>query len=311
MMKSAFYTYMCCGAAAMVSTAMAGNEWLTDYAAAVQQAEAEGKYILIDFTGSDWCTVCVKLRRSVLDQADFAAEARKKCVFLEVDLPQRKAMDAKLRAANEALCKRYRVDAFPTIMIINSRGEVLGGFAGDVGGVKNALACVEAAAAVEKSLRAAEGLSGSARARALMGAYRNFPRGKAFAVHYEALREEIARLDTANETGIMDEVQVLEQAERFAAERARLVFASPEYGKLLERQLAEALPANRAEVMMERCQHSLGSANSIEELEVTRKLFEECIPYLPEEEAASTREFLRMHFTDLPKLLQTLRSSRR
>lgn len=310
-MKRALYTYMCCGVAAMVSTAVAANEWLTDYEAAVQQAEADGKYILMDFTGSDWCSVCVRLRRSVLEQADFAAEARLRCVFLEVDLPQRKAMDAKLRAANEALCKRYRVDAFPTIMIINSRGEVLGGFAGDVGGVKNALACLDAAAEVEKSLRAAEGLSGSARARALMGAYRNFPRGKAFAVHYEALRAEIARLDTANETGIMEEVQVLEQAERFAAERAGVPFATPAYGALLERQLAEALPANRAAVMMERCQHSLGMADSVEELEATRRLFEECLPYLPEAEAASTREFLELHFKDLPALLRTLRNSRR
>jgi hypothetical protein len=164
---------------------------------------------------------------------------------------------------------------------------------------------------VEKSLRAAEGLSGSARARALMGAYRNFPRGKAFAVHYEALRAEIARLDTANETGIMEEVQVLEQAERFAAERAGVPFATPAYGALLERQLAEALPANRAAVMMERCQHSLGMADSVEELEATRRLFEECLPYLPEEEAASTREFLELHFKDLSALLRTLRNSRR
>ena len=31
------------------------DAWLTDFDQAKQQAAASGKYILINFTGSDWC----------------------------------------------------------------------------------------------------------------------------------------------------------------------------------------------------------------------------------------------------------------
>jgi protein disulfide-isomerase len=36
-------------------------QWLTDYSKAVDQAKAENKSILPDFTGSDWCGWCIKM----------------------------------------------------------------------------------------------------------------------------------------------------------------------------------------------------------------------------------------------------------
>jgi len=35
--------------------------WQTDFAKASQQAAQEHKYILLDFTGSDWCPWCIKM----------------------------------------------------------------------------------------------------------------------------------------------------------------------------------------------------------------------------------------------------------
>src|ERR1019366_2897612 len=35
--------------------------WLTDFAAAKQQAAGENKKMLLDFTGSDWCYFCKRL----------------------------------------------------------------------------------------------------------------------------------------------------------------------------------------------------------------------------------------------------------
>ena len=37
------------------SVLQAAEGWLTDYEAAKKQAAKEGKDILMDFTGSDWC----------------------------------------------------------------------------------------------------------------------------------------------------------------------------------------------------------------------------------------------------------------
>ena len=61
---------------------------------------------------------------------------------------------------------------------------------------------------------------------------------------------------------------------------------------------------------MAKCQYRLSTANSIEELEETRKLFEECMSIQSEAEAAETQEFLDRFFTDLPALLNLLRSNR-
>ena len=46
-------------------------KWLTDYSQAVKQAKADHKAILLDFTGSDWCGWCIKMKKEVLDTKEF------------------------------------------------------------------------------------------------------------------------------------------------------------------------------------------------------------------------------------------------
>ena len=41
--------------------AEAAADWGTDFAKASAAAKASGKYMLLDFTGSDWCGWCMKL----------------------------------------------------------------------------------------------------------------------------------------------------------------------------------------------------------------------------------------------------------
>ena len=91
------------------------------------------KLVLVDFTGSDWCTACIKLRRSVLDTGAFREYAADKFVLMEVDLPQRADFDAKLRKRNEELAERYHIGGYPTVMVLNPKGEVMGGFEGCIG----------------------------------------------------------------------------------------------------------------------------------------------------------------------------------
>jgi thioredoxin-related protein len=39
------------------------NIWLTDYDAALTQAEKQDKNVLLYFTGSDWCAQCKMLKK--------------------------------------------------------------------------------------------------------------------------------------------------------------------------------------------------------------------------------------------------------
>lgn len=103
-----------------------GAEWLTDYAAATHKAQHEGKAILLDFTGSDWCGWCMKLKREVFDQTEFDAFARANLVLVEVDFPRHKSQAAEEKAQNENLARRYGIRGYPTIIVLNSSGEQIG-----------------------------------------------------------------------------------------------------------------------------------------------------------------------------------------
>lgn len=100
-------------------------EWLTDVPAALKKAKAENKTVLLDFTGSDWCGWCIKLKAEVFDQPQFAAFAKANLVLVELDYPRTKPQSAALKQANDALSKKYEVTGFPTVILLSGDGEQL------------------------------------------------------------------------------------------------------------------------------------------------------------------------------------------
>jgi thioredoxin-related protein len=117
---------------ALASSALAGGEWETDYAKALEKAKAENKRVLLDFTGSDWCGPCIEFKKRVLSRTDFAAYAEKNLVLVEIDYPQRKQQSAELKKQNEKLSAQYGIDekGFPTIVLLDSNGKVAREFTG-------------------------------------------------------------------------------------------------------------------------------------------------------------------------------------
>ena len=72
------------------SALAAGDGWLTDFEAAQAAAKSSGKYMLVDFTGSDWCGWCIKLKDEVFSKDHFKTEAPKNFVLVELDFPRAK-----------------------------------------------------------------------------------------------------------------------------------------------------------------------------------------------------------------------------
>lgn len=101
-------------------------EWLTDASAAQEKAKRENKLVLLDFTGSDWCGWCMKLKQEVFDQPEFADFARANLVLVEVDFPRRKPMEQAQIEANQRLGKAYGVTGFPTIIVLDQDGRLVG-----------------------------------------------------------------------------------------------------------------------------------------------------------------------------------------
>jgi len=114
----------CC---ALLSVGAAEVERLTDLAKAQEKAKAENKWVLLDFTGSDWCVWCVKFDKEVMSSPEFREYAAKNLVLVEVDFPKKKKQSPALKQANEALARQYRTeDTFPTFILLNKDGKELG-----------------------------------------------------------------------------------------------------------------------------------------------------------------------------------------
>lgn len=124
---------------ASLPSLFAADAWLTDLEAAKKQAAAEKKDILVDFTGSDWCGWCIRLKKEVFDQPEFA-EASKKFVLVELDFPRGKKQAPELKAKNEALSKQFAIAGFPTILLLDAQGQVYAQTGYQEGGAKQYLA---------------------------------------------------------------------------------------------------------------------------------------------------------------------------
>lgn len=112
--------------AAAAQPAAEKSPWGTDYEAAVRQAKESGKLILVDFTGSDWCHWCKKLKAEVFEQPEFKKWAREHVILLELDFPRRKPQDEALKRQNERLLQKYSVEGFPTILFLDAEGNQVG-----------------------------------------------------------------------------------------------------------------------------------------------------------------------------------------
>lgn len=107
-------------------SALAAAGWQTDFAAAQAAAKKDDKAILLDFTGSDWCGWCIKMKKDSLDQKAFQEFADKKLVLLEVDFPNNKKQTDAVKKQNEDLQKRYQVEGYPTFVLVDGDGKELG-----------------------------------------------------------------------------------------------------------------------------------------------------------------------------------------
>jgi protein disulfide-isomerase len=128
---------------ALSSGVHAAPVWLTDLSKAQAQAKTEGKFVLVNFTGSDWCGWCIKLRKEVLLKAEFGDYAKTNLVLVEVDFPKRKPQPAALQNTNRKLAEQFQVQSFPTLVVLDGRGTRVGLVNYSNGGPKPFLAELE------------------------------------------------------------------------------------------------------------------------------------------------------------------------
>ena len=275
--------------AAMLLAALApawAAEWMTDFEAAKANAAAENKAVLVDFTGSDWCGRCIRLRKQVLDTPAFEAYAKDKFVLLEVDLPQNPKFDPAQLQRNQQLCEQYGVTGFPTVLVLTPKGDVVGGFSGAVANTAAAAKPLDAALSVAALLKKADSQQGAEQLATLTEAYKSIPED--LQENAAALRQRIIALDPQDTTGMARMQRVQDQ--RLALQEALYNATTPaEALAAVDAALATAEPENKTGMLQVKFQILFMSAETVEDIKAAAEVMREGIKLDPQAGPEATK----------------------
>jgi thioredoxin-related protein len=104
------------------------TNWETDFTKALQAAKTEHKYVLLNFSGSDWCGPCIKLHHDYFETDAFRAFAAEKLVLVNADFPRQKKnqLSKELQKQNDHLADLYNSNgSFPLTILMTAEGQVL------------------------------------------------------------------------------------------------------------------------------------------------------------------------------------------
>lgn len=310
MIKQLFHTAVAC---ITLASPLYGAEWLTDMDTAKAEAKATGKAILVDFTGSDWCGWCVRLRSMILDSPAFQDYARDKFVFMEVDMPRNvKKIGEKQHAINKAIANHYNVNIYPTILVLNHEGDVMGGFIGGRDTLEHVIRPLDAALHLKQETDAARQCTDIAeKTNKLSKVYSELdPTMKPY---FRTLRDEIASLDTANATGIHDEIRDTTQIEQLEAKLADKNIPYKQGMTALREALQQASAKNKEKILMmcmdyaqRRQNHLVMTATSIDDVMELKAVLLEQADFASEGERDEIRSSIEAEFSNPQEILEML-----
>lgn len=184
----------------------AAPAWSDDVAASLKKAEAENKDVLMDFTGSDWCVWCQKLKAEVFDTDAFKKAAPEHFVTVELDFPNNKPQSDAVKKQNRDLQKKFDIQGFPTIMLVDAKGRPFGQLGYAKGGPEAWLKLAEdlRARRVARDAKWAEAAKaeGAEKAKLIEAGLDALGNEDLVAAHYAAELDEAIKLDADGKAGI-------------------------------------------------------------------------------------------------------------
>lgn len=96
--------------------------WYQNYEQAVNQAQAESKFLVLFFTWTGNCSWCTKLEEEVLSTPEFADAVGNKLIFVKVDY----SSEPQYAAQNDQLKKKYNIRGYPTLVVLDPHLQQVG-----------------------------------------------------------------------------------------------------------------------------------------------------------------------------------------
>jgi thioredoxin-related protein len=186
----------------LAGSSFAEEGWLVSFEKAKAQAAKEGKPILMEFTGSDWCPPCKALHKNVLVRDVFKKEMPKHFVLLKLDNPKDKSKQTPEEIEQyKKLSKEYKITGVPSILLSDTGGKVFyrtSGYGGQA--AKVWVDDMVAKTAIPDALEDATGAKGLERAKLLDKALSLM--GSTAAAQRKEDINEIITLDSKNKAGL-------------------------------------------------------------------------------------------------------------
>jgi len=95
---------------------------------AKQLARQEHKYILLNFSGSDWCGPCIRLHKEIFGNTTFQLFATTNLVLVNADFPRlkRNQLSVAQQKINDAIAEQYNSNgSFPLTLLLSENGKVM------------------------------------------------------------------------------------------------------------------------------------------------------------------------------------------
>jgi protein disulfide-isomerase len=116
----------------------------TNFARSAELAKNTNRPLLIAFLGTDWSISSLKLDREVFDQSEFADNSSYNFVLCKLHFYQTQERLPETIRQNEELATKYKIQEFPTVVMLSPDGREIGRLGYIPGGVKAFAAAVNA-----------------------------------------------------------------------------------------------------------------------------------------------------------------------
>ena len=107
---------------------MSSTSWNTNWEKAKELAAKNHQFILLSFSGSDWCGPCIRLHKEIFNSDVFSKYADSALVLVNADFPRQKKnqLSKDLQAQNDQLADKYNnKGAFPYTVLLDANGKVI------------------------------------------------------------------------------------------------------------------------------------------------------------------------------------------
>jgi thioredoxin-related protein len=102
--------------------------WETDFEKARKEAVEKHHMILLNFSGSDWCGPCIRLKNEIFENNAFLTFADQQLVLLNADFPRsrKNQLSKEQQKMNDALADKYNPEGhFPYTLLLDENGKVI------------------------------------------------------------------------------------------------------------------------------------------------------------------------------------------